>query len=109
MPAIPLAPAELELVSIELLPDPLVEPADDPVVPDVPEVLPVELPDVPYELPLDEPIDAFDRVHAPVEPCRHPVRVMVLEDRELLLWSQVDPDVPVVLPVWPLVVLPLCP
>lgn len=70
----------------EALPD-VSAPVEDvalPVVPDVLPVVPDVLPLVPYELPLDEPIIAFVSVHAPLVPCRHPVRVMLLDEPVLL-------------------------
>jgi hypothetical protein len=96
---VPLAAPLIEPVEGEVLVAPVLEE----LVPDVSELvepLPV-VPDVePDEdvLPIDEealPIIALVSVHAPLEPCRQPVSVMLFEE-PVALWSML-PDVPVLL------------
>lgn len=56
------------------------------------------VPDMLLELP--EPIDASASVKLPLEPCRHPVTVMVWLDCEPLVPAVSWPALPVVEPLW---------
>jgi hypothetical protein len=83
------------LIGEVLLDDEAAPAVSEPVVPVpvVPEVVPDD-----EVLPIDEeplPIIALVSVHAPLDPCRQPVSVMLFEE-PVALWS-VLPDVPVVL------------
>lgn len=87
---------ELLLDVLPVVPDALLELLGDVLLPELLELGDVLLPD-PYEEELlpDDPIIALLSVQLPLDPSRQPVRVM-REDELELLWSDMEPDVPVV-------------